>query len=151
MKAAKSQGGLSRGRMRNSFSGHKCWVLTLSHLSDVDQRMEEDVSKHFPVHRELAKTQMKRDSGVVELVLKWFEEIKPFDNDRDKKLHVSFTSTADEQSVTSTMDVKSNIKALSPLRKSPLVNEKKMQLDSLKLFNRLISFAQRDMTVETSL
>ena len=58
MKAAKSQDGLSRGRMRNSFAGHKCWVLTLSHLTDVNQRMEEDVSKHFPVHRELAKTQM---------------------------------------------------------------------------------------------
>ena len=41
----------------------------------------------------------------------------------------------DGQSVTSTMDVKSKIKALSSLRKSPLVNEKKMQLDSLKLFN----------------
>ena len=175
MKAAKSQGGLSRGRMRNSFSGHKCWVLTLSHLSDVNQRMEEDVSKHVPVHRELAKTQMKRDAEAVELVLKWFEEIKLFDNDRDKELLVSFstgfTSTADDsvnaeraaevgmemqikldgQSVTSTMDVKSKIKALSSLRKSPLVNEKKMQLDSLKLFNRLIIFAQRDMTDETSL
>ena len=127
------------------------------------------------VHRELAKTQMKRDAEAVELVLKWFEEIKPFDNDRDKELLVSFstgfTSTADDsvnaeraaevgmdmqikldgQSVTSTMDVKSKIKALSSLRKSPLVNEKKIQLDSLKLFNRLIIFAQRDMTVETSL
>ena len=30
MKAAKSEGRLSRGRMRNSYSGHKCWVLTLS-------------------------------------------------------------------------------------------------------------------------
>uniref|UniRef100_UPI00358F612F uncharacterized protein n=1 Tax=Myxine glutinosa TaxID=7769 RepID=UPI00358F612F len=57
----------------------------------------------------------------------------------------------DGQSVTSTMDVKSKIKALSSLRKFPLVNEKKIHLDSLKLFNRLIIFAQRDMTVETSL
>ena len=54
----------------------------------------------MPVHRELAKTQMKRDAEAVELVLKWFEEIKPFDNDRDKELLVSFstrfTSTADD-------------------------------------------------------
>ena len=113
MKPATSQGGLSRGRMRNSFSGHKCWVFTLSHLSDVNQRMEEDVSKHFPVHRELAKL--------------------------------------GRQSMTSTIDIKSNIKSLSSLRKSPLVNEKKMQLDPLKLFYRLIIFSQRDMTVETSL
>ena len=47
------------------------------------------------------------------------------------------------------MDVKSKIKAFSSLRKFPLVNEKKMQLDALKLFNQLITFVQRDMTVET--
>ena len=118
---------------------------------------------------------MKRDAEAVELVLKWFEENKPFDNDRDKELLVSFstgfTSTGndsvnaeraaeigmemqiklDRQSVTSTMDVKTKIKALSSLRKIPKVNEKKIHLDSLKLFNRLIIFAQRDMTVETSL
>ena len=99
--------------------------------------MEEDVSKHFPVHRELAKTQMKRDAEAVELVLKWFEEIKPFDNDRNNELLMSFstgfTSTADDsvnaeraaevwmemqtklvgQSVTYSMDVKSKIKAMS--------------------------------------
>ena len=71
--------------MRNSFSGHKCWVLTLSHLSNVNQRIEEDVSTHFPVHREIAKIQMKRDAEAVKLVLKWFEEINRFDNDRDKE------------------------------------------------------------------
>ena len=49
------------------------------------------------------------------------------------------------------MDVKSKAKALSSLRKISMVNNKKIQLDSLKLFNRLIIFAQRDMTVETSL
>ena len=62
--------------------------------------MEEDVSKHFQVYRQLAKTQMKRDAEAVELVLKWFEKIKPFDNDRDNELLVSFstgfTSTADD-------------------------------------------------------
>ena len=57
----------------------------------------------------------------------------------------------DGQSVTSTMDVKSKIKALSLLRKILMVNEKKIDLDSLKLFNRLIILAQRDMAVETSL
>ena len=56
MKAAKSHGGVSRGRMRNTFSGHKSWVLTLSNQSDVNQLMKEDVIKHFPVQIELAKT-----------------------------------------------------------------------------------------------
>ena len=66
MKAAKSEGGLSRGRVRNSFSGHKCWVLTLSHFSDINQRVEEDVSKYAPLHRDLLKTQMKRVAEEVE-------------------------------------------------------------------------------------
>ncbi|KAI4802962.1 hypothetical protein KUCAC02_006527 [Chaenocephalus aceratus] len=49
------------------------------------------------------------------------------------------------------MEVKSKVQALSSLRKIPKINEKKIHLDSLKSFNRLILFAQRDMTVETSL
>ena len=57
----------------------------------------------------------------------------------------------DVQSMPSTVDVKSKIEALSSFRKSPLVDEKKMQTYSLKLFTRLIIFAQRDMTVEISL
>jgi hypothetical protein len=100
MKAAKSEGGLSRGRMRNSVSGYKCWVLTLSHFSDVNRGMEENVMKNAPLHRDLAKTQMKRDAEAVEVAVKWFEENKPFDMDRNKKLLVSFstgfTSTGDD-------------------------------------------------------
>ena len=61
--------------------------------------MEENVSKHFPVPRELAKTQMRRDEEAVELALQWFQEIKPFDNDRNNELLVyfsaGFSSTAD--------------------------------------------------------
>ena len=49
------------------------------------------------------------------------------------------------------MDIKSKVQSLSSLRKIPMVNEKRIYLDSLKLFNRLIILAQRDMTVETSL
>ena len=52
--------------------------------------------------------------------------------------------------MTSTMDVKSKIQAMSSLRKISMVNEK-IHFDPLKLFNRLIIFAQRDMTVETIL
>ncbi|KAJ8385110.1 hypothetical protein AAFF_G00192510 [Aldrovandia affinis] len=174
-KASKSEGELSRGRMRNSDSGHKCWVQTLSHFSDVNKRMEEGVKKHGPLQKDLVKTQMKRNAEAIELALKWFEENNPFDHDRDKQLLVSFstgfTSTADDavnaeraakvgremqikldgQSVTSTMEVKFKVQALSSLRKIPKVNEKKIHLNSLQLFNRLIIFAQRDMTVETSL
>ena len=92
MKAAKSEGGLSRGRMKNADSGHKCWVQTLNHFSDVNQRMEERVRMDGPLHKGLAKTQMKRDAEAIVLVLKWFEENNPFDKDRDKKLLVCFST-----------------------------------------------------------
>ncbi|KAK5884494.1 hypothetical protein CesoFtcFv8_018309 [Champsocephalus esox] len=92
MKSAKSEGGLSRGRMRHSDSGHKCWVLTLNHFSNVNQRMEESVKKHAPLHRDLGKTQMKRDAEAIDLALQWFEENNPFDPDRDKELLVSFST-----------------------------------------------------------
>ena len=72
MKAAKSEGGLSRSRMRTS---HKCWVQTLSYFADVNQRMEEGVKKHRPLHRELAKTRMKRDAEAIALVLKWLDAV----------------------------------------------------------------------------
>ncbi|KAI4802446.1 hypothetical protein KUCAC02_020282 [Chaenocephalus aceratus] len=86
MKSAKSEGGLSRGRMRHSDSGHKCWVLTLNHFSNVKRRMEESVKKHAPLHRDLGKTQMKRDAEAIDLALKWFEENNPFNPDRDREL-----------------------------------------------------------------
>ena len=170
MKAAKSEGALSRGRMRNCDSGHKCWVQTLNHFSDVNQRIEEGVKKHDPLHKDLSK----RDAEANELVLKWFEENDPFDHERDKQLLVSFStgfvSTADDavnaekaaevgremqvkldgQSVTSTMEVKLKVQALSSLRNIPKINEKKIHLDSIKLFNRLIIFPN-GMSVEGSL
>ena len=55
------------------------------------------------------------------------------------------------KSVTSTMEVKFKVKTLSSLRKTPKINEKNIHLNSLKLFNRLIIFAQRNMSVDTSL
>jgi len=51
MKAAKSEGGLSRGRMRYCASGHKCWVQTLNHFSDVNLRILKGVEKDDPLHR----------------------------------------------------------------------------------------------------
>jgi len=104
------------------------------------------------------------------------EENNPFDYDRDRQLLVlfstGFTSTAndgvnaeiateveremqkklDKQSVTSTMEVKFKVKALSSLRKISKLNERKIHFNSIRLFNRLISIAQQDiMTLEASL
>jgi len=59
IKAAKSESGLSRGRMRNSDSGHKSLVQTLNHFSNLNQLMKVDVKKHDPLHKDLAKARMK--------------------------------------------------------------------------------------------
>ena len=80
MKVAKSEGGLSRGRMRNSDSGHKCWIQTLNHFSYINDCMEEGIKKHGPLHKDLAKTRIKRAIGHV---CKWLEKNNPFDLDRD--------------------------------------------------------------------
>ena len=57
----------------------------------------------------------------------------------------------DGQSVTSSMEVKFKVQPLSSLRKTPKINEKRIHVNSLRFFNRLIIIAQRDMTVEKSL
>ena len=167
MKAAKFEGGLSRGRMRNSDSGHKCCVQTLNHFSDANYLMKVAVKKHGPFHKDLTKTRMKRDSEVIELALKWLKKTTPLTtietslcpSQQDSRL----TSTADDainaerateigremqiklngKSVTSTMEVKFKVNALSSLRKISEVNAKKIHLNSLKLFNRLVILAQR--------
>ncbi|KAI4804826.1 hypothetical protein KUCAC02_026439, partial [Chaenocephalus aceratus] len=59
MKSAKSEGGLSRGRMRHSDSGHKCWVLTLNHFSNVNQRMEESDSGAQEMTQSMLREQQK--------------------------------------------------------------------------------------------
>ena len=65
MKAAKSEGRLSRGRMSNSYSGHKCWVQALNHFAYVNQRMDEGMKKHRPLHKDLRGTRMKRDAEAI--------------------------------------------------------------------------------------
>ena len=109
----------------------------------MNQLMEVDVKKHDPLHKDLAKTRMKRDAEVVELALKWFEKNNLFDHNRDKKLLVSSQQDSramhmmqlmlrerlkyrkemqmklDGMSVASTMEVKFKARALSSLRNIP--------------------------------
>ena len=72
-------------------------------------------------------------------------KLQQFDQSPDQSLASS------KKSVTSTMEVKFKVQALSSLRKIPRVNEKKIHINSLKLFNWLIIIAHRDKTDETSL
>ena len=70
--------------------------------------------------------------------------------ERAAEVGIEMEINLDGQSVTSTIWMSSQRLKHSSFRKISMVN-KKIYLDSLKLFNRLIIFAQRDMTVETSL
>ena len=54
----------------------------------------------------------------------------------------------DEQSA---MEVKVEVKSLSSVRKIPKLNEKKIHLISIRLFNRLIIVAQQDIKLEANL
>ena len=98
VKAAKSEEGLRRGRMRNSDSGHKCWVQTLNHFLDVNHFLEVAVKKCGSLHKDLAKTRMKRDPEVT--AIRCFEENNSFDHNRGKNILVffspGFASTADD-------------------------------------------------------
>ena len=167
MKAAKSEGGSSTGRMRNSDFGHKCWVQILNHFSGVNYLMEVAVKKHGRFHIGLTKTRMKRDSEVIELALKWLKKTTPsttietslcpsqqdsrlastvddaINAERATEVEREMQIKLDGKSVTSTMEVKFKVNALSSLRKNSNVYGKKIHLNSLKLFNRLLILAQR--------
>ena len=54
----------------------------------------------------------------------------------------------DVQTGTSTLEVTFKVQVLSYLRKSPKINDKRIQLILVKLFNRIIFFAQFDMSLD---
>jgi len=51
--------------------------------------MEGSIKNHGPLNKDLAKTQMKRDTEAISLVLKWIDKNNLFDLDRDKQLLIS--------------------------------------------------------------
>ena len=83
---AKSSGGLNRGRLRNE-SAHKSWVQTLNH-----QELEGQNKCGEPVHTDVTRAQMQKDNDAVHAMVGWLEEVNPFDNTRDRKTLVSFST-----------------------------------------------------------
>ena len=43
MKAAKSSGGLTGGRMRNHEAAHKLWTATLNQMALINQSMDDEL------------------------------------------------------------------------------------------------------------
>ena len=78
MKAAKSECRLCRERMRNSDSGHKCWIQTLTTFP-ISMTAWKRVSRKM-VHS--TKTLwMKQETEAIGLILKWLEKSNPFNLD----------------------------------------------------------------------
>ena len=175
MREAKSSGGLNRGRFRNE-SAHKSWVQTLNHFSFIHQELEGGMNKRgVPVHTDVTKAQIKKDDDAVNAIVGWLEEVNPFDATRDKKTLVSFStgfsSTPDDlvnadraeevgsamqvkmdgKTVLDTMETKNKVKSLQSLRSGPKVNGKKLVIDSLKIFNRLIIISEREVMTKQCL
>ena len=175
MREAKSSGGLNRGRFRNE-SAHKSWVQTLNHFSFIHQELEGGMNKRgVPVHTDVTKAQIKKDDDAVNAIVGWLEEVNPFDATRDKKTLVSFStgfsSTPDDlvnadraeevgsamqvkmdgKTVMDTMETKNKVKSLQSLRSGPKVNGKKLVIDSLKIFNRLIIISEREVMTKQCL
>ena len=173
MRTAKSNGGLSGGRFRNSESAHRSWVQTLSHLSLINSlSSQKKLSKS--THRDLGKSQQKADGMVVTSIGKWLEELEPFDETRDKKVLISlstgFYSKGEDginpenalhvgemiqeqlngQVPSAKIAVKQKVKSLSVLRKHPTSNQAGSEVNAMKFFNRLVIFAQREVNLEAA-
>ena len=79
MRKAKSNGGLTRGRMRNENSV-KVWTSTFSHLKLLGDMMEEMVGgrRGNRTHKNLGAKTMENDSNHIKLISEWFSTHDPF-------------------------------------------------------------------------
>lgn len=79
MRKAKSNGGLTRGRMRNE-SSVKVWAGTFSHLKLLGDLMEEMVGgkRSKRTHRDLGAKRIEKDSQCIKLISEWFSTHDPF-------------------------------------------------------------------------
>ena len=73
MQKAKSNGGLTRGIMRNE-SSVKVWAGTFSHLKLLGDLMEEMVGgkRSKRTHTSLGEKRLEKDSQHVKLMYAWF-------------------------------------------------------------------------------
>lgn len=79
MQKAKSNGGLTRGRMRNENSV-KVWAGTFSHLKLLGDLMEEMIGgkRSKRTHKDLGAKHMEKDSHCIKIISEWFSTHNPF-------------------------------------------------------------------------
>ena len=128
-----------------------------------------------PLHTEVVRAQMKRDNDAVNAIVGWLEEVNPFNDARDKKILVSFSTgfnsspndhvNADQaeevgraiqvdmigKTVLDPMKTKNKVKSLASLRSGPNVKDEELVIDCMKLFNRLIVISEREVKTKEAL
>ena len=154
--------------MKNSESGHRLWLETLNHMTKINQVLEsnadeEDTEDKHDNHKDLGASRRKRDSEDIVIIGHWFDLRNPFHTSRDPKLLVSFATgyvsnaerdsinpekfmtvgqkmnkTLDNKPFCTSMEVKNKVSPLSFLRNAPVMNNERVHIYLLKLFNRLI-------------
>ena len=98
MRSCKSQGGPSRGRMKNSESSHRLWFEMLDHLTELNSLLGEDDMEEETEdtteanHKDLGPTRILRDSEAIKAIEKWFDNRQPFDEHRDKNELYAFST-----------------------------------------------------------
>ena len=85
MRAAKSQGGLSMGRLRDPFTGlaHLRWVLTLSHFASINHALASHQQALVKPHRDCSEKLMSKDFEILHKLINWLKEhnsLEPVEN-----------------------------------------------------------------------
>uniref|UniRef100_UPI00358F1FFC uncharacterized protein n=1 Tax=Myxine glutinosa TaxID=7769 RepID=UPI00358F1FFC len=173
MRKAKSNGGLTRGRMRNE-SSVKVWAGTFSHLKLLGDLMEEMIGgkRSKRTHTDLGAKRLEKDSQHVKLISAWFSTHNPFIEVKDPNTITSLSSGVittdksivncddavrighemqkdlDNESPVKSMKTAKKCKNLAELQKKVKVGDKRIYIEKTLLFNRLIFMAERDEGIE---
>ena len=144
--------------MKNSESGHRLWLETLNHMTNINQVLESNADEEgtkdkHDNHKDLGASWRKRDLEAIIIIGQWFDFRKPFDNSRDPKLLLSFAtgyvSNEESDSINPekfmtvgqrmnkslnnkpfcmSMEVKNKVSPLSCLRNAPVVNNERVHI-----------------------
>ena len=184
MRAVKSSGGLTGGRLRNQESAHMLWTGTLNQMALVNKSFEDAIHRiskrkepsKAVCHGDLSKSSLTKNCEAFQKLMTWFTETVDFTDSDDKSKLISYSTgliskTGDDEvnpedclnigiSLHEKLDgltfndkfsIKGKVNNLSYLKKTIKVNDRKVFVDSLKLFNRLVLISDRETTLEESL
>lgn len=163
MRAAKSQGGLSVGHLRDSFTGlaHLRWVLTLSHVVAMNSALEGSQQVLLKSHRDCSEKHISTYYKMLQKLISWFTEFtKPVEKNDviislstgHSRLRLMLTVLKIGRENRKGMDVKHlnytiptrNLKSLSNLQKKVRVGDQTTYVNNTTLFARLILLSEHE-------